>query len=210
VIEKTLAQMTDEVRIVNTEKGWRDQPGKTYGDFIALLHSEVAEALEAFRKAGLADLTGKIQAAFDGVGLEGEPVKPEGVGSELADILIRLIDVCDVIGLKRDEPARGRGGRSRGRATEVDEPKLSDVRIVNQMEAMQRGQIPGPMISFGDHMDWLHSCIHKMWMDPEEADAVLSALVTVAKKYDFDLMAEYERKMAHNRVREFRHGGKLL
>jgi hypothetical protein len=202
---KTLAEMTDEVREVNTEKGWRDQPGKTYGDYIGLLHTEVDEGLEAFRVAGLEDLTGKIKKAFDGVGLENQPVKPEGVGSELADQLIRLLDTCDVIGLKREATPRGRG-----KVTEVDDPTLDDIRSVSQMEAMQRGQIPGPMISFGDYTSWIHNCISKMWMDPEEADAVLCAIVTTARKFGFDLMAEYERKMAHNRVRDFRHGNKLL
>lgn len=35
-MEKTIAQMTAEVRAVNTEKGWRTG-GNTFGDYIALM-----------------------------------------------------------------------------------------------------------------------------------------------------------------------------
>ena len=63
------------------------------GDDVALLHSEVSEMLEAFRDGGYDDLTlGGPILNGDGqvVGLP----KPEGVGSEAADVLIRLLDVC--------------------------------------------------------------------------------------------------------------------
>jgi NTP pyrophosphatase (non-canonical NTP hydrolase) len=199
--QKGFETMTAEVRAVNIEKGWRDD-GKTFGDFVSLLSSEVAEALEAFRRWGLADMTGKIRDAYDKVGLEGQPVKPEGVGSELADVLIRYLDTCDVIGMAPYEDPRIRakdGGLT-----------LDEVASVVPARAIQRGQVPGVLISFGDHMAWLDRCISQMWMDAENCEPVVMALVTIARKYEIDLMAEYERKMAFNRTREFRHGGKKL
>jgi len=48
---------------------------------LALIHSEVSEALEAFRKHG-------AQALFN---MDG---KPEGLGSELADIVIRTVELA--------------------------------------------------------------------------------------------------------------------
>jgi NTP pyrophosphatase (non-canonical NTP hydrolase) len=192
----TLNQMTAEVREVNTEKGWR-QPGKTYGDYIALLHSEVAEALEALRDAGLED-----QTVPD---LAGALIKPEGVGSELADILIRYLDTCDVIGLKPYEWMGKRGGAPRDW-----DPTLDDVEMIDAAEALRLRMIPGPLVSFGDHTSWLDCCITRMWMDMTNASDLLRTLVTVAHKFGIDLDFEYTRKIAFNRTREFRHGGKLL
>lgn len=116
---KTIEEMQTEVVECNASKGWYDDQ-RTFGDLIALLHSEASEALEAYRDWKLEDMTGKVslEKAIDGT------PKPEGVGSEFADLFIRLLDDC--------------------------------------------------------------------------------------ARYDIDLLFEYERKMQYNRLRPYRHGGRIL
>lgn len=87
---KTLAQMQDEVYENNVAHGWFDSE-RSVGDDIALLHTEVSEMFEAFRVTGTEDATRVLpQGALD---LDFQ-AKPEGFGSEAADVLIRLLDTC--------------------------------------------------------------------------------------------------------------------
>ena len=74
-----LHEAQNRVYAVNSANGWFDDE-RTVGEDIALLHSEVSEALEAYRDGGLEDQT---------VG-----AKPEGFGSEMADLFVRLLDTC--------------------------------------------------------------------------------------------------------------------
>lgn len=61
------------------EHGWWDEP-RTDGEIVALIHSELSEALEEMRD-------GKPPIYI-------EDGKPKGVGVELADAIIRILDYC--------------------------------------------------------------------------------------------------------------------
>lgn len=68
---------------ISKAKGWHDEGmERSVGEDIALMHSELSEALEDFR-------AGRFPAE---VYSEGE--KPCGIPVELADVLIRIFDFC--------------------------------------------------------------------------------------------------------------------
>lgn len=90
-IDRILRKMQTEVVKCNTDNGWYDKD-RTPGEGLALIHSEVSEWLEALRRWDIADATGRIGTQH---GDENILPKPEGVGSEAADVLIRLLDECD-------------------------------------------------------------------------------------------------------------------
>ena len=80
----TLAELQREIHQTAREKGWWDEE-REFGTLMALVHSEVSEALEAHREGLL--------------GGQEPGGKPVGVASELADIAIRVMDVCEAYGI---------------------------------------------------------------------------------------------------------------
>lgn len=67
-------------------KGWHDEE-REFGTVMMLVVTEVAEAMEAWREVGDPAMTW----VKDG--------KPEGVPSEMADALIRILHVCAIYGI---------------------------------------------------------------------------------------------------------------
>lgn len=81
-----LEDAADWVERVNRANGWYEG-NRTFGEDVALLHSEISEMLEAYRTHGAEDFTARAEDI-------GVLQKPEGVGSEAADVLVRLLDTC--------------------------------------------------------------------------------------------------------------------
>lgn len=182
---KSLKDITAEVDAYCADKGWRDNGGVSFGERIALLHSEVSEALEAWREWGLEDATNP----WDGAALQ----KPEGVGSEFADILIRLVDDAFVAGVDLEAAVALFGSGRFG---------IRD--------------------RFGEQINTLHLLVSLLYMKWEESEfevapglgtafaKVYVYLTQLCELHGIDLEAEYERKMAYNRSRSYRHGGKPI
>lgn len=92
--ERVFKRMEDEVYRLNHSKGWYEDP-RSVGDLCALLHSEVSEVLDAYRKRGFESKGSTITRFPEGGSVEpGLWEKPDDVGSEMADILIRLLDMA--------------------------------------------------------------------------------------------------------------------
>jgi hypothetical protein len=180
---RPMSAMADEVLEWCEAKGWYDTP-VSFGEAMALLHSEVAEATEAWRTHGLEDFTldVEVHASMYPDGPPGPP-KPEGVGSEFGDILIRWLDDSRRFGVDPDLKVNSL-------------PKISS--------------------SFLENMNALHTLISQasqsfyendFWWSRKHA-RIVAFLILLCAHYEIDLHAEYDRKMAYNRIRAYRHGGK--
>lgn len=73
--EKTVNELCREAYEIAKSKGWHDSP-REMGTIIALIHSEVSEALEADRKGDYDNFV-----------------------EELADVCIRIFDLCGSMGI---------------------------------------------------------------------------------------------------------------
>lgn len=84
---KTIKQWCEEIHENAKNHGWWDNP-PTAGELLMLVTSEVAEAFEEVRK-------GKSMTET----YYSEGGKMEGVPSELADVVIRVMDMCEYYGI---------------------------------------------------------------------------------------------------------------
>lgn len=121
---RAVQEMQAAVFILCKHKGWYDRP-VDFPTAIALMHSEVSEALLAWRDHGFQDVfshhpdpnceecrtagilragaedevQGTTHPEWNNVRCPYHPPKPESVGSEMADVLIRLLDDAERFGV---------------------------------------------------------------------------------------------------------------
>jgi NTP pyrophosphatase (non-canonical NTP hydrolase) len=105
--ESTIKQFQKEIHRLAVAKGWFDGPPRNIPEMLALIHSEISEALEDWRK----DDSGKeiflekhgnrisLSNVTTGAVYEKEGWKPVGFAIELADAVIRIMDLCEHLGI---------------------------------------------------------------------------------------------------------------
>ena len=192
-----LKALQREAHAIAKDHGWWDTE-RTFGDCIALVHSELSEALEAYRERELEAYTppddvigqpGKLGTTrqphpFPGVGGYVNvkvSTKPEGVASELADVVIRVADMAEWYGVELDDAVEAFG------------------KDVAPMEG-----------SFGDWITVGHVLLSRVAQNGFAVGGFVKHIRYMAAHYGIDLDAAIELKMAYNRTRPHRHGGKAL
>ena len=88
----TIKELMKESNATAIAKGWWEDE-RTFGDIIALMHSELSEALEEYRREG----TRAYRMLWHSNG------KPEGIAVEFADVLIRIFDTCQRLEIPLEE-----------------------------------------------------------------------------------------------------------
>ena len=192
-----LAELQKEAHAIARDKGWYDTE-RTFGDFIALIHSELSEALEEFRRGrkevhGTLVPVGTIQPPDTIIDRTFELLldhdKPVGVAVELADVVIRVADMAEHYDIELY-----RWGHVRSFAP----------------------------ITFGDWITVAHMQVDDLvaeWClrDTRQCDhtargfgQVVNVVESMAEHYGIDLNAAIKAKMEFNKTRPYRHGGKAL
>ncbi|WBX80140.1 MazG nucleotide pyrophosphohydrolase domain-containing protein [Virgibacillus salarius] len=91
-MSKSINQLCEEAYQIAKDKGWHDEPRET-GTLLALIHSEVSEALEADRKGN-----------------------KENFEEELADVCIRIFDLCGSKNIDLEDAIETKMERNKGRS----------------------------------------------------------------------------------------------
>ena len=180
-----LADLQKEAHAIAKDHGWWDEE-RSFGDLIALVHSELSEALEAYRLHELETWPSQ----------DGEI--PLGVPFELADVVIRVADMAEWYGVDLDVVvAMTRDRRKEDHPWAPNEGSFSDwIAECHELLGQAYWWKHEQQLSRVVWVEWLGSLIHNVYQ--------------MAAHYGIDLDAAIEAKMEYNRTRSYRHGGKAL
>jgi hypothetical protein len=205
---KNLNALRDEVSAINKANGWHEEK-RSFGELIALVHSEASEALEDYRNGKAVNEVwyeyknlGRIfvsdkKEMEDGsiTDYEGltEPYstalgKPCGIPSELADIVIRILDICGLYEWdveKTHEHSIGERGLKGKTFLEL----LSEIHLELSQAYIYRD-------AAGSALDSL--------------DSTIQIIEFISRQYDINLKTIIRQKLEYNKTRGYKHGGKVI
>lgn len=181
-------ELCKEIHKNAVEHGWWEE-GRSFGEIIALCHSELSEALEEYRTnidsqtIYSRDDTGRMFTYKYYLAHVTNP-KPEGIPIELADCIIRVLDYCGYAGI--------------------------------DIESAMENQLPSKY--YGDFTEFItvcHFCLsrayyqHQCFGDGVQWLAIiLKTIQQYCKAENIDLKEAIRIKMEYNKTRPYKHGGK--
>ena len=178
-----LANLQKEAHAIAKGKGWWDKP-RAFGDLIALVHSELSEALEAYRLHELETWPSQV----------GEI--PLGVPYELAGVVIRVADMAEWYG----ENLAPYVSEFDGWVGKLAYEGL--VTTFGEWVAVLHMALSDACAAWyvrEDRCLWVNALAR-----------VVALTQRMAAHYGIDLDSAIEAKLEHNRTRSYRHGGKVL
>ena len=181
-----LKALQREAHAIALSKGWWDEE-RTFGDLIALVHSELSEALEAYREYG-----NTTNAWMELVDEDSDDRIPVGVGHELADVVIRVADMAEHYGVSFP--------------TNTENSAVWHIKNVGSFGdwiAECHSSVSEVLATFKRFHANPETICGSLW-------GLLGHVFSMATHHGIDLGAAIEAKMEYNRTRPYRHGGKAL
>ena len=192
-----LAELQKEAHAIAKDHGWWDEE-RSFGDCIALVHSELSEALEEYREHP--NSVGPIY--WHNVGTKRPPF---GVAIELADVVIRVVDMAEWYGMDLTAAAHEAEERYDFDSSFPAHFGFGSWISMVHMHLSRAFEV----YANGDYIDW-PSSTSKDGEQRLQIGAAVRWVQAMAAHYGIDLDAAIEAKMEYNRTRSYRHGGKAL
>lgn len=172
----SIPEIVKQIHQNAVEKGWWDKE-RSLAETLTLLHSEASEAVEDYRN-------GK---GYNVVWYE-DGVKPCGIPTELADILIRIFDFCgryDLGERLEDEVIRLKG-HIMAMGINPDKTFMENMAVLHWLISSAGGFVPNAVgLAY-----------------------VVRAVYLIAEIYEISVDKTVNIKAQYNATRPYRHGGK--
>lgn len=180
-------KLANEIHDNSCRHGWWDEP-RSFNEIKALIHSEWSESLEEYRDG---------HAWYWGRKVDGH-TKPEGIGVELIDGVIRILDY---IGLMLD---------TEGDAFDYRGEKCTLNEALDEKEVMDFAA-DAVMTRTPELICFLHEQTVN-WTEPRDLTAVtvmINLVRYVCGRHGFNYFFLLMDKHEYNKTRAYKHGGKL-
>lgn len=173
-----LNEFAIEVHENAVKHGWWETE-RSFGEVIALIHSELSEALEEYRNGHAPTET-----------YYSEGGKPKGIPSELADVVIRVLDWCAY-----------KGWEYTGKEYSIIAEEVQDIFDSGEATKANFGKLIADL-----HKDVSFVYRNEIWI----LNDLIEDIFTFCAIYKIDLESAMLEKHEYNKTRPYKHGGKVM